>query len=195
MKIGVDLDNVLADHMSALVKYYNHRYATALTRDSFRSLKFWETWGGTREEAIETVHEFYASLEFAAILPVEGAEEGVDLLTHNNRLEIITARPSDLLSATSDWLNAYFPDKFAGAYFGNHYAKNGLHATSKLALCQFLGVDVLVEDSLEHALECADQRRRVVLLDNPWNQSSQLPENVYRVDSWKEAVATIERFY
>ncbi|MBI3033260.1 hypothetical protein HYY69_07325 [Candidatus Woesearchaeota archaeon] len=194
MRIGVDLDNVLADHMSALIAYYNRIYSNSLNRDGFKSLKFWETWGGTREQAIDLVHDFYASPEFEAMLPVDGAQEGINLLKSDHRLEIITARPSDLIPITSQWLNKYFPETFAGAYFANHYARNGWHSSSKRELCGLFDIDLLVEDSLEHAIECVDQIRPVVLLDNPWNQTPSLPTGIYRVGSWKEVVAVIRRY-
>ena len=56
MKIGIDLDQVLADLLPALIEFHNFTYGTVLTEKQFNSDKFWEVWGGTREEAIKKVY-------------------------------------------------------------------------------------------------------------------------------------------
>jgi len=68
----------------------------------------------------------------------------------------------------------------------------GLNANKKSDLCLKLGVEVLVDDCLEFAEECADKGIKVLLLDSPWNQTDSLPKNVKRMKNWDEIVAHIK---
>jgi hypothetical protein len=61
MKIGFDYDDVLVEYIPAVIKFHNNTYKTALKIDDFHSYKFWEVWGGTRQQAIEKIHIHYNS--------------------------------------------------------------------------------------------------------------------------------------
>ena len=63
MNIGVDLDEVLGDFLSSLIQYHNTNYNSVLSREDFHSYKFWEVWGGTKEEAIQKLNDNEANLE------------------------------------------------------------------------------------------------------------------------------------
>lgn len=190
MKIGFDLDEVLTDQLPAIIEYHNAVYGTALTREQFRSLRYWEAWGGTKEEAIQKVYDYYRIDYFRNISPVAGSHEAVDALKQSHDLCIITSRPNDFAQETRDWVNLHFPESFSSINFANHYAQSGKPKT-KSEICDSLGVNVLVEDSLEYALECRKQTRRIFLLDCPWNQSPDLPLGVQRVQNWREIADAI----
>ena len=190
MKIGFDLDEVLADQLPAVIEFHNSVYGTSLTREQFRSLRYWETWGGTKEEAIQKVYDYYRTPYFRNIKPVAGSQEAVNTLKQSHDLCIITARPNDFAQETIEWVDCHFPCTFSEIHFANHYALSGLPKT-KAEICDSSGVDILVEDSLEYALECRNQNRRIFLLDNPWNQSLDLPQGVYRVHGWGEIIEAI----
>lgn len=53
MKIGIDLDEVLADFMPQLLRYYNGKYKTNFTREQIKEYKFWNLWHCTKEQAID----------------------------------------------------------------------------------------------------------------------------------------------
>lgn len=48
--IAIDIDEVLAYFIPALLIYHNEHYETDLTVDSFYSYEFHKVWGGTKEE-------------------------------------------------------------------------------------------------------------------------------------------------
>ena len=54
---------------------------------------------------------------------------------------------------------------------------------SKAQVCKSLGVDVFIEDALEHALPLANNGIPVLLFDRPWNRGQE-PANTTRVFSW-----------
>jgi uncharacterized HAD superfamily protein len=185
MKIGVDLDEVLADYLSAVIDFHNASFGSSLKKEDFVSYKFWEIWGGTVDEAIDKIYEFNKTDFFKKIKPVPGSQEVLDVLKQNHELFVITSRQQDFANETKAWLDEHFPGVFQGVHFTNKYSKSG-ESRSKLSVCDELEIDVLIEDSLDYALECLNEKRKVFLLDYSWNQSTDLPEKISRVDSWPE---------
>ncbi|MEK6826183.1 MAG: hypothetical protein AABX90_00975, partial [Nanoarchaeota archaeon] len=76
---------------------------------------------------------------------------------------------------------------FREVYLTNQWSKVS-RGRSKAEVCREIGIDAIVEDSLEYAQECAVEGKKVVLLDCPWNQSEDLPPNIHRAKSWNEVL-------
>jgi len=190
MKIGVDLDEVLADYLSAVIDFHNASFASSLKKEDFVSYKFWEVWGGTVDEAIDKIYEFNKTDFFKKIKPVPGSQETLGFLKQNHELFVITSRQEDFANETKVWLDEYFPGVFQSLHFTNKYSKSG-ESRSKLSVCDELGIDILIEDSLDYALECFSEKRKVFLLDYSWNQSTNLPEKILRVDSWSDILKSL----
>ena len=125
MKIGIDLDEVLADLVKSLLLWHNEIYGTNLQREKIKSYNLWECWGGTREEAIGKVYEFYNSTQFNSVLPVIGSQRGVRQLSLGNELIVITSRPHDIYDNTKRWIEKYFPDRFSRVELTNQWSKGG----------------------------------------------------------------------
>ncbi len=188
MKIGIDLDDVLVQFLAALIKYHNDTYGTNLKFEQFHSYQFWKIWGGNKKEAIQKVYDFYESPYFENILPVDGAQKTIQFLSSKNYdLYIITSRPSDISKKTRESVQKHFPNCFKKIYFTNQYSKN-TNPTKKKEICDSLNVDILIEDSVEYALDCLNDSRKVFLINQPWNIKKNTPEEIYRVDSWKEII-------
>lgn len=187
MTIGVDLDEVLADFLSAVIKYHNAVYGTTLTRQQFHSYNFWEVWGGTKDQAIQKVYDFYRTPFARQIKTIAGAPAGVAALKNNHDLVIITSRQQAMATATYDWLNEHFYDCFKGVHFTNQFAQTG-PAISKAQLCDRLNVDALIEDVAQYARDCLTPQRQILLLNSPWNKNARLPKDIIRVNSWAEVV-------
>ncbi|MBI2667033.1 hypothetical protein HYX13_05460 [Candidatus Woesearchaeota archaeon] len=193
MNIGVDVDEVLADFVPALIAFHNTAYQTSFTREQFSSYRFWEVWGGTREQAIEKVYLFYQTSYFQQIVPVKGSQRELEKLKSfgpENSFYIITSRQKDISEATNSWVKQHFPNIFSEIFFTNHYSRSGKVKTKK-EICEILEIDLLVEDSLDYALECSAPSRRILLLDCPWNQKNPMPPEIQRVFSWSEIAEEI----
>lgn len=189
MLIGIDLDNVLADLAPALIKFHNNFFDASLEVNQIFSHNLWQVWGGTPEETIEKVYNFYKSDYFKNILPVNGSVEGVTDLARNHNLVVITSRPHFLADETKSWVYKHFTDKFSGIHLTNQFSLG--ESRKKSEICSELGVDVLIEDSLEFAMDCAT-KTKVLLFDSPWNQK-ELPDGIIRVHSWKDIVDSISK--
>lgn len=75
-------------------------------------------------------------------------------------------------------------------YFGNSNDINEGKEIRKSDICKKLGADLLVDDQLEHAEDCARVGIEVLLYNSPWNQGIPLC-GVTRVYSWHDIIDKI----
>ena len=190
MRIGIDVDEIIADTLTQIIEFHNGTYGTALKRADFRSYNMWEVWGGSEEEAVRKWHEFFETNHFSSINPIAGALPALEILRENgHELFAITARPHIISEQTEDWIRVHYPDLFSGIYFSNRHGLAGIKK-KKSELCVELGVTVLIEDDIYHATDCATNGIDVLLFDYPWNQGK-LPECVRRVFSWDDVIRMV----
>jgi uncharacterized HAD superfamily protein len=192
MLIGVDLDEVLGDCITPLLEYHNKKYGTAVDRNNIRHYNLNKTFGGTMEETLKKVEDFYDTDYFENMPPVKGAIDGIHELKKNNELTVITSRPSFIEDKTIKWLNNHFPNCFSSVNFTNQWMQYSIDSmTTKGKLSKDLGVKIIIEDALEHAEECVSHGIKVLLMDAPWNQTDTLLTDITRVRSWNEIVQFI----
>jgi len=189
MLIAIDLDEVLADTLTSLIKYHNNEYDTSFRRADFFSYSWWEVWGGTREESIKKFMQFSRTSLFTSIKPIAQSQKGILTLSQKHSLHVVTSRQSELASATHSWINTHFPGMFTQVHVINHpqWALGGSTRT-KGEYCKEMRADLLIEDSLEYARECNDFSIPVLLIDSPWNQGV-FPSHTVRVNDWEDVTA------
>lgn len=196
MNIGIDVDEVLAELLEAFLEYHNRKYNTNTQKKDMFSDSFLEVFGGTKEENQQKVLDFFKSEHFQNIKPVKRALEIIKLLAKEHQLCIITARPYIIRQETEQWLLRHFSNSFHCINFTNQW-----HGIGEKQLKSYIGkkhkIDVMIDDSLYHALDCASQGIYVLLADfgYPWNKTEKLPENIKRVHSWDEIAKEITRDY
>tara|TARA_Y100000310_G_scaffold276679_1_gene294029 strand:+ start:6058 stop:6630 length:573 start_codon:yes stop_codon:yes gene_type:complete len=188
MRIACDMDDVLAGLVDPFLVFYNREHETCFGREDIITYDFWEHIGCTKEEAVERMNQFYTTPAFRRLPVIEGAVEGVSALS-DFELYIVTARPKSIEGATKEWVDEHFPERFSEIRFANTWTDPS-EKRGKSGLCKSLGAELIVEDCLAYAVECAANGVRAVLLDRPWNQGTE-PEGVVRVYSWREAVSVI----
>jgi 5'(3')-deoxyribonucleotidase len=194
MIVSIDIDEVLADYLSALLEYYNYKYKTSLKRNDFYTYNFWEIWGGTKSRAIKVVSDFHQSNYFKNIRPVAGAYWGVETLNGKCELIIISDRSHRIIEETKKWISKNFPNLFKKIYFTNHFRDNCKN-TSKSEICLKLGVQILIEDTLSNAFDFYNSGGSILLLDSPWNQVKNLPDRIYRVFSWNDLICKFSKVF
>eukprot|EP01029_Cantina_marsupialis_P028664 TRINITY_DN777849_c0_g1_i1.p1 TRINITY_DN777849_c0_g1~~TRINITY_DN777849_c0_g1_i1.p1 ORF type:complete len:209 (-),score=56.14 TRINITY_DN777849_c0_g1_i1:251-877(-) len=189
--LAIDIDEVLGQFVPSIVKYHNRVYGTELEATSFHSYRFCEVWGGTDEEAMEKVREFYGSEEFKNLPLVEGAVEAMKTLKKDYELHVVTSRQFFIQEATYEWLKLHFDGIFDGIHFGNHYSKTG-KKLPKSEICKSIGAICLVDDSLSYTLEVSGSLSCAILFgEYGWNAHDSLPENAYHALNWDEAIKHI----
>ena len=110
MRRGIDLDEVVADTIMALVNFHNERYGTNFNKNDFHSYYFWEITGGTREEAVTLVDEFHDSELFDSVPPMKESMNALRELSKLHELIFITSRPLSYKEKTLKWLKKNFKD-------------------------------------------------------------------------------------
>jgi len=190
MIIGVDNDEVLASLLESYLVNYNVRHGTHFKRADFPAYRWWETFRCGKDEAYEEYFAFMKTAESRGIIPIPGSIEGIAALSGDHELVVITSRQIELRPQTEEWLNVNYNGRFSGVYFGNEYG-GSRKAVSKAEICSDIGAELLIDDQIEHAEDCAARGMRVLLLDSPWNQNGSLPKGVERVYSWEEIVEKV----
>ncbi|KAI9487609.1 MAG: hypothetical protein EXX96DRAFT_553951 [Benjaminiella poitrasii] len=177
--IAVDLDQTLAHTLESLVDWHNDTYGTHLSVTDFNTYDYWKVWGGTREESYMKIRNFYDSEYFDQIQPIRDfALEGLKMLKRRHfSLVIITSRQQFIAEKTKRFVDKHYPGIFESIYFCNLDLSDTEQldyvSKPKSVICQEIGVDVLIDDSLEHALDCSSLGIEVLLYDRngeySWN--------------------------
>ncbi len=195
MKIGIDIDNVLSELSASMDLWHNRVHGTNLEEKDHVAFDLESIWTCSKEESIKKILEFFDSSEFKATKIVLGAIEGVKSLTEDHELHVITSRADKVFDETIAWLNKHFSDSFHKVHFTGQMcgAKSGNR--SKAMVCKEYGINILIEDALHYANNCANEGVKVLLFDWPWNQSEELHPNIIRVKSWQEILDYIENIH
>jgi len=188
MKIGVDLDSVVADIMSPLIEFHNKNYKTNIKFADHTTFSIEKVWKCTEEEAIDRIIEFNNSPFMNKIKPMPGAIKGIKHLSGFHELHVITSRSDTTEKITDLWIKKHFPNIFKSINHTNQSGKKENNRVKKSEVAKKLGINLFIEDHLEYALDCASLDIEVLLMNMPWNQTRKLPKNITRVYSWKEII-------
>lgn len=194
MRIGVDLDEVIVEFVRGYLRLFNKKYNRNVRFGDISSYNLWIPLGISREEAFELADEYYESEDFDDIKLVEGARDGLMRLAQDPKYQvvIVTSRPVHVREKTQ----LFFRQNFNGLdieviYSGDIFKKQG---KTKAEICRELGLDFLIEDRRDYALECAAKGTRVLLLDKPWNQSGGFHDKMKRVVGWRGILEQINGY-
>jgi len=190
MKIGIDIDGVLAD--------FNKSYKELIERESGLTLPplsddYPDTWyyeraaGVTREQEAKVWEEIKSTQFWGMLQPLNGA---VTALQHLNAMRFaghhiyfITARTGKMAKFyTEMWL-----------MFHGMNLPTVLIADQKGGLVKGLQLDVFVDDRPENIEDVwrVSSKTRLYLINQPWNRGVALPGRVHRVPNI-EAVLNLE---
>jgi len=192
MKIGIDIDEVVADFVAKFLEFHNLRTGRNFQKNDIRTYNLWEAGIllNSREEAVMAVRKFYDSKLYDEIELVDGAKEGLERLAEAHKLVLITARAGWAREKTEKFLERYFSRlKYEIVYSGDFYPGN---RGTKSEICNELGIRIYIEDNKDYALEIAEKGVIVFLFDRPWNQNHQEHSRVIRVKNWREILRRIK---
>jgi len=188
MKIGIDIDDVLADSLPYYTRAFNQRFGLQIDLADAAWRIFDRFPWISRQEA----HDFFSELIEAGFFSsrplLPGAKEAVESLAEDgHHLFIITGRAPQDEAITKNWLtHVGLLSRFEVVM---HKAREpvGRH---KSGAASELQLDVFIEDELAVATAVGETAIPVLLFDRPWNQGV-LPGNLRRVRSWTEALKQI----
>lgn len=175
MRIGIDIDGVIADTFPLLVNELNAFFSRDIQPrnvTSYDIVKVYNIDARQLEEFTSARKEFLVE----APEPVPGAVECLSGLKNRSQIFLISARRAELRARTEEWLKKHNLAWDQLILLGSH---------DKADTCVKLRLDVLVEDSRQNALQVSSRGINVLLLDAPYNQGN-LPTLVRRCHSWDE---------
>lgn len=189
MKIGIDIDEVIVEFVEGYLEIYKIKFGKIPLKESILSYNLWEYLDLTKEEAYSLSDELYESDIFKDLIFVEGALESVKKLSENHEIFFITARPEQIKEKTELMLKKAFPDinynlLHSKGFYGG--------VKSKGEICRKLGINFMVEDHKEMALDCAKNKVKTFLLEKPWNRDCEDHVKIIKVKNWGEILGKIK---
>ncbi|MBI2611157.1 hypothetical protein HYW54_00235 [Candidatus Gottesmanbacteria bacterium] len=184
MKIGIDIDNVVADSYPAYLEKFRYRFGEKVPHNIADFYHVEEHIEAPREEIIEFFESELHTDEFQiSINPVVDAAMYIQSWAMSGaNIVYITARPLRIKPVTKKWLvkHGFWVDGAKIYLFDERRLNTDIEYKSTIVSKKL--VDVLIEDKLDIA---TSMKIPVFLPDKPWNQGK-LPKNVTRVYSWDE---------
>lgn len=199
LKIGIDIDNVIANSYPAFLAKFNEVFATQIKYEEIFDFYYLEKHPNVKhDKAKDFIHKLLVDEEFQLnILPYERV---LPIISNwkktGHRIHYITSRPHTSRDLTYRWLEKHgflLPgttlDLFNSTQHFNKHRKK-IREYKKM-VAEKRGVNLFIEDSREIA---ETMEIDVLLLDRPWNQGK-LPKNVKRVKDWEEIEKYIDKIY
>ena len=181
LAIGIDIDGVIVDYATAMLPVVSEVCGRLV---SVGDLWHWDLRKALGIDDDEHAYIWKQTLETDLLRharPIEGAVTGLLELSRHD-VWLVTARPAHMLDLTESWLaehDARYDHLVLGRYGDKVQVGDGF--------------DAFVEDYLEEALTIAEAGVPTILMDQPWNQESALPDNCRRVFDWQAVIEVIGR--
>lgn len=145
MKIGVDIDDVLAQFQIGWLKYHNENYDTQLAFDDITDFDYSNFIKEDIEVIIDRIKDFYKTTSFKNLSPLPDSISSIKTLSVNHDLYILTSRPQWTKEATLNWLSKHYEDSFAHTTFTGQMENK--KKITKGYVCERFGIDVMIEDA------------------------------------------------
>jgi len=170
VRILVDVDGVLADHVAPALAIVNREQRMAFTR---ADVKEWAQQLGDTDIATE-IKRVLADPDAVMGMPViEGALEALNMLAEKHTIIIATSRPFGTSASTRNWL------------WVNRIPHSCFVCTNDKAA---LEGDLLIDDHLPFVAAFAATGRPAVLFTQPWNEDMPC---VCRARGWQDVVRIV----
>jgi uncharacterized HAD superfamily protein len=175
MKIGIDIDGVIADFVGSFLpklnKYCKCDFKDIIDYDfekniniNISAIQIKKLWQEVEKDKI------YKELRL-----IKGSIESVKKLAKSNTIILITNRRKINQKDTLFWLRRHrIP-----------FAKLVVADNRKEKILEMKKCDIILEDSLEIARILSALSKPVLLFDYPWNR---INKNITRIKDWKEAL-------
>jgi uncharacterized HAD superfamily protein len=181
LRIAVDLDGVLADTMVTFCKILNQHHSTKFTVNSFVQWNAWQIAHIPKEEFFRTLDE--AWFEWKSIPAVEDhIGDAVEGIHRFGRVDIVTGRSQATVRAAMNWLKAH------------KIPYEDFVRTESTKAKATLSYDVFIDDSAElMSLVASSLDTYGIIYTQPWNRNVEDMQRVFRVETWKDIPAALER--
>ncbi|NLI11244.1 5' nucleotidase, NT5C type [Pelotomaculum propionicicum] len=180
MKIGVDIDGVLANSLPLWVAELNNYFNVNKQLNEMHLYNVLKTYEISQSE-LKLFLKHRGQYLMKSAEPVAGASHYLSRIKQQHEIYIITARDKRYQEETQEWLKKHNLPYDELILLGSHDKKEP---------CLERNLRVLVEDTLEIGVQVSAAGIPVLLLDAPYNQGT-LPELVFRKHTWDEIYQAI----
>ena len=181
MKIGVDIDGVIADFVGSFLpllnKYCECKLEDIINYDFEKNINI----NITQEENKKLWKEIEKNRIFKELKLIKGCQAALKKISKGNTIIQISSRKKKVHIDTVKWLRK---NKIP-------FAKLELVDNIKSKVSKMIGCDIILEDNLEVARMLGAKGKLVLLFVYPWNIISR---NVMRVKNWTQAEQQIELY-
>ena len=182
MKIGIDIDNVLSNFNDILLNDYLEHDKTLnnngiIHKDEYiRKMFDWDV--SYEQEYYKNNIERLASF----FTPIEDSSKYINKLKNTgNEIYIISGRDngeySDPHNMTINWLKKY------NIPYDRLILTNAYKHQEKADICNELGIDIMIDDSVNVCTKCSENNIECILFETPYNKKEY---RFNRLGSWKE---------
>lgn len=175
MRVAVDLDDVLADLISFLIRTHEELVGEKLGRSEATS---WDVFPPAVHD-----HVRYEG-GYGDLVPLPYAREFLEWLGRRHEVHIVTYRGAHARSITEEWLDRHVDGLF-----------DGLHLTGggKVDTCRKLSVQLIIDDSCSQ-IPVVTETLGIpgILIDTPMNQHIPNSELIHRAHGLRQARTVIE---
>ena len=177
MRIGVDIDGVVANFVAAFIPLVKERFGLALREQDIYVHDLYLVLGIPPDQVMELIRKtIRCDLE-----PYPGAVRGLTRLCQRHQVTLVTARPADMMDITGKWL--------ARRNIPHHHL---LHFQEGLKHENRHAFDVFVDDHLREAFGLVSKVPHIIIFDHPWNRTFDLGGLFKRARNWRELVSIVE---
>jgi 5'(3')-deoxyribonucleotidase len=181
LKIAVDIDGVLADQVSAVLKEIEKDYGLKYCKSDVDRAH----WTFAGREIWSEIARLLADPEYVMRVPlIEGSQKAIKQLCRHDVI-VVTARRPNAEEATKRWLCWHFPS-LTQYYHARTGTKHNIPS------------DVLIDDLDMNIVEFvrSDPDRRGILFLHPWSLNGtdieDYSDQVYYCPQWQSAVKAID---
>ena len=175
MRLGVDIDGVLADTLPLWVRELNIYFNKNKSVEEIHLYDLAKTFGLEHKQLMGFIME-KGQYMMSVPLPIPDAAHYLQKINNEHYVAIVTARQEMYRHVTEEWLKRYDMPY-------NDLLLTGTHKKEQACLEQ--GLQMMIEDTFEIALDLSTAGLQVLLLDAPYNRRA-LPKMVTRVYNWRE---------
>ncbi len=198
MRIGIDIDDVIAKTGQIFYRKINEKYGLNIEFTKVPTYNYVDIEVGKKGHSMEEFYQYVTDLQLKSpyheeLILRRGFKEALSRLYKKGHIiYLISNRHILILPYTAVWLKKLGILKFVSGVLHNTYTQKP-YGMFKIRESKRLKVNVFLEDALDYALPLAKSKIPVILFDRPWNQAPSLPANIYRVNDWQEAEAIINK--
>jgi uncharacterized HAD superfamily protein len=182
MKIGVDIDEVLAPFLPSMLKWKRTKSLPKTYPYIFSTI-----YNISENDSQKLVHEFYDSKEFLKLKPIKNSQKAMKhLKQQDHKLYIITGRQKVVKQKTEDWIEKWYPGIFEDVILTNSFTPQEV---LKSDVCSNINIGLIIDDNFTTCVECISKGTEAINFIGdpvyPWCFENKISKN-----SWKQIIDT-----